>query len=56
MFTYQECTPPYQQDDPFSNITRRTPRQPLMRRNSYFSDAEDVAEAIHNINLSLDKG
>jgi len=55
--SYQECTtPPYQQEDPFSHVTRRTPRQtPLRRRNSYFSDAEDVTEAIQNINLSLDK-
>jgi len=66
---HQESTPPYHPSDQFSHFraaqdssgTRRTPeghvnrRAPLMRRNSYFSDAEDVTEAISNINLSLDK-
>lgn len=50
---YQESTPPYQPADQFSNVTRRRREPP--RRNSYFSDAEDVTEAISNINLSLDK-
>ncbi|XP_023335571.1 uncharacterized protein LOC111706871 isoform X2 [Eurytemora carolleeae] len=76
----EESSPPYQVQDQFSHVTRRTPQQqvdplnyvtrrtpqqdqfshvtrrsPLMRRNSYFSDAEDVTEAISSINLSLNK-
>lgn len=51
--TYQESLTQFDSQDQFRHVTRRAP---LMRRNSYFSDAEDVTEAISNINLSLDRG